>query len=134
MTRLNLILFSIFLLSAAKAFAEDPPAAFRPPQPPSIDPAADFDDMEDDLMEMGDDGFRPPPPPPPPGGASSGGTNVPVTPGFDHGNAPSMPVGGGNFGGNSGKAKIQFKLVDGEYWEKGKKRPRGHSQKRASVK
>ncbi len=28
---------------------------FIPPRPPPLDPAMDFDDMEEDMMEMGDE-------------------------------------------------------------------------------
>jgi hypothetical protein len=127
MTLRGHFLISILLLGGLRAHAQEAPPAFQPPRPPPIEPGADFDDMEDDLMEMGDDGFRPPPPPPPPGSASSAGTQtVQPTPGFDRSNMGGAPTGGGNFGGNSGQAKLKFKIVEGEYWEKGKKRSRGN--------
>lgn len=96
---------------------------FQPPRPPPIDPGADFDDMEEDLMEMGDEGFRPPPPPPPPAGSAGGSPGSPPNVGFDRGHSAGA-VGGGNFG-STPSAKLKFKVVEGEFWEKGKKRPRG---------
>lgn len=85
---------------------------FQPPRPPPLDPATDFEDMEEDMMEMGDEGFRPPPPP-------QTGTPAPPPP-----QDFRPPANGSSFGG-PGNAKKIFKIVDGEYWEKGKKRTRG---------
>ncbi len=121
------LLLILILLSAAPLFAQD---TGRPPGPPPIDNAADFDDMEEDLMEMGDEGFRPPPPPPPGGSSSPGGPGTmpgPPPPTFGGGGGA---VGGGNFGAATSAAKMKFKVVEGEFWEKGKKRSRG---KRASA-
>lgn len=105
-SRLFLIILAAFSVHAARA--QD----FVPPRPPPLDPATDFEDMEEDMMEMGDEGFRPPPPPPPPGGAVPPPQIRPDTgnPGFG--------------GGNMKEAKLKFQLVD-DFWEKGKKRARG---------
>lgn len=99
---------SLFLGPAAKA--QD----FVPPRPPPVDPTSDFEEMEEDMLEMGDEGFRPPPAPgtPPPNS-----TAPPID---------IRPSGGGATGTAFGQnSKLKFQLVDGEYWEKGKKRGRG---------
>lgn len=84
---------------------------FIPPRPPPLDPATDFEDMEEDMMEMGDEGFRPPPPPPPMGSTPPPEIRPPAT--------------GSSFGsGNMKESKLKFQVVD-EFWEKGKKRGRG---------
>ncbi len=109
--RLLLLIFTV--LSVRTALAQD----FVPPRPPPLDPATDFEDMEEDMMEMGDEGFRPPPPPPPMGAGAP-----PVAPQIrpDTGN----PAFGGGGGSNMKDSKLKFQLVE-EYWEKGKKRGRG---------
>ena len=105
MNRRYLILLSV-LFSVWVASAQE----FIPPRPPPLDPATDFEDMEEDMMEMGDEGFRPPPPPP------MGSTPPPEI-------RPSAT--GSAFGsGNSKESKLKFQVVD-EFWEKGKKRGRG---------
>jgi len=104
---LNLIFLSLFLPAVA---AQE----FVPPAPPPLDPATDFEDMEEDMMEMGDEGFRPPPPPPPPPPQNTQGPPPP----------DNRPAATGTAFGNQ-NAKVKFKLVEGEYWEKGKKRTRG---------
>lgn len=104
--RTILILISM-LTFAMTAKAQE----FVPPKPPPLDPTTDFEEMDDDLIEMGDEGFRPPPPPPPPPGPVS---DMPRDMGGATGTA---------FGSTSGKLK--FKIVEGQFWEKGKKRGRG---------
>lgn len=104
----------ILALTAGKVWAQ---ADFQPPKPPPLDPATDFEEMEEDMMEMGDEGFRPPPPPPPPG------AGLPVAPPELRPQINGGGGGGSNFGANN--SKVRFQLVDGEYWEKGKKRTRG---------
>jgi hypothetical protein len=92
---------------------------FQPPRPPALDNDA-FDD--DDELDLGDDvggGYRPPPPPAPPGGAAGA---APGSPG-DSGR-PTQPPLYTQSTFTSAK-KFQFKIVEGEYWEKGKKRQRG---------
>ncbi len=88
---------------------------FQPPRPPPLDPATDFEDMEEDMMEMGDEGYKPPAPPP-------NGNNVqpPPPPPMD----THQSANGAAFGTAASKNKI-FKIVDGEFYEKGKKRTRG---------
>lgn len=116
---------AIFLF-ASSAQAQD----FQPPRPPPMDPNADFDDMDEELMEMGDEGFRPPPPPPPAGQSGVGGPpnlGAPGGAGFDRFNGGTPmggAVGGGNFGGGATAPKLKFKIVEGEFWEKGKRRGR----------
>ena len=97
----------------------DPPGGYRfqPPRPPPLD-SSDLEevDEEDDDFEMGDEGSsiemaNPPPPqaaPPMPGGLPPPST----------------------FNASAGSGKLRFQLVEGEFWEKGKKRQRGDRQKR----
>lgn len=106
----------INFVSLAKAQETGSDFRFQPPRPPPLDPATDFDDMDEDTMEMGDDGMRPPPPPPTP--PSYGGP----TPEF---NPPSIPTNRGGYSARSGDGKIHFQVVEGEFLEKGKKRGRG---------
>ena len=109
-----LILFLGLGLTGRELRAEDM-SRFQPPRPPPLDSDA-FDPDEDDAMELGEEGFRPPPPPPPPGGAATGG-------GF---NPPPSSVAPMNLNGPITSAKkFRFKLVEGEFYEKGKKRSRG---------
>jgi hypothetical protein len=105
--RCFLLLSAVFSLRAASA------QEFIPPRPPPLDPATDFEDMEEDMMEMGDEGFRPPPPPPPMGSGSTSPLEI-------------RPAATGSaFGsGNMKESKLKFQVVD-EFWEKGKKRGRG---------
>jgi hypothetical protein len=81
----------------------------RGPRPPPLD-GADFDDTTEDEFEMGDQPNRmnPPPPPPPPAAAP------PPVNDF----RPSTPLNSGEPG------KLHFKVVEGQFWEKGKRRGR----------
>ena len=101
------MLLGCAVTQARLAHAQD----FQPPRPPPLDPATDFEDMEEDMMEMGDEGYRPPQPPPPP-------VNLPPTP------PPDTHANGAAFGANASKNKV-FRVVEGEFYEKGKKRTRG---------
>lgn len=94
---------------------------FAPPPPPPLD-GQEFDELEDDI-DMGDDSFRPPPPIPSTG-AAGGAPNTPPNNGVPE-FRPSGGGGGGssNFGQTTGK--LRFQVVDGEFYEKGKKRSRG---------
>lgn len=123
--KIRFALFSLSLMflsiHAAPSLAQDNGYRFQPPRPPPLD-GADFDEGEDEV-EMDDD-FRPPPPPPPMGGV--GGTPPPPS-NFP---PPAGGGGGGDFrpGGGFGSTtpdQFRFKIVEGEYWEKGKKRTRG---------
>lgn len=128
------IAFRALILSMALATVTAFPAQaqdFQPPRPPPLDPNADFDDMDEELMEMGDEGFRPPPPPPPAGQSGVGGPPNLGAPGggagfdrFNGGTPMGGAMGGGNFGGGATAPKLKFKIVEGEFWEKGKKRGR----------
>jgi hypothetical protein len=126
-TALATLILTVLAPLGFQAVAQD----FQPPRPPPMDPNADFDDMDQELMEMGDEGFNPPPPPPPTGGAPNSGGPPPMgSPGgagFDRFGG-GTPVGGGNFG-QATAAKLKFKVVEGEFWEKGKKRTRGDRSK-----
>jgi hypothetical protein len=108
----TLFLSLLALLNPAPSFAQspsEPPGGYRfqPPRPPSVE---DF--YDDDEIELGDEGatgFRPPPPPttPPPPPAN----NLPMEDGFARGTRDTK--------------KLKFEVVDGIYYEKGKKRSRG---------
>src|SRR5688500_18580910 len=56
------------------------PYKFQPPPPPPLDGANDYDELDDDGFENGDDGFRPPPPPPLPPGTQVGAPPAPPPP------------------------------------------------------
>ncbi len=93
---------------------------FAPPPPPPLEPP-EYDELEDEEF---DDGFRPPPPPAiapvPPGGMN----NVPPPPQQP---PPSPPPDfrSNNSYMNASPGKFRFQVVDGEYYQKGKKRGRG---------
>lgn len=110
--KLRFLILILTAFSCRMAHAQQ----FIPPRPPPLDPATDFEDMEEDMMEMGDEGLRPPPPPPPIG---AGSTAPPPQIRPDPG--PGMKGGGGD---NMKDSKLKFQLVD-DYWERGKKRIRG---------
>jgi hypothetical protein len=101
-------------LSAPRSWAQD--SRFQPPRPPPLDGEA-FDDDED-VMELGDEGYRPPPPPPPmgnSGGPSNGAADFrPPPPGLTN-----------LSGSTTSPKKFKFQVVEGEFYEKGKKRTRG---------
>lgn len=112
-------LLTLFYLVPGPLSAQEADAyKFAPPPPPALE---DYDELDDDGFENGEDSFRPPPPPIP--GQQVGGP----TPGFG-GSAPPPPPppdfrNTGSYISQPGK--FRFKIVDGEYWEKGKKRSRG---------
>lgn len=113
-------LLTVVYLSASSAWAQEADAyKFAPPPPPALE---DYDEIEDDGFENGDDTFRPPPPPMP--GQQVGGP----APGFGAPGTPPPPPppdfrNSGSYISQPGK--FRFKIVDGEFWEKGKKRSRG---------
>lgn len=87
---------------------------FQPPKPPPLDTATDFDDLEDEeMVEVGDEGFRPPTPP-------QNNSFQPPPPDF---RPPPARANGGRGSGLSGK--VRFELIEGEFYERGKKRGRG---------
>lgn len=108
---------SVFPLGTRAQDSAPPPDNFRF-QPPPIDEG--YDEVEEDSMEIGDDGFVPPPPPP-------GSTPPPPPPGPGPGFADRGGNGGSAFG-SPGSQKLRFQIVEGEFWEKGKKRQRGKKQ------
>lgn len=90
---------------------------FAPPPPPPLDPP-EYDELEDEEF---DDGFVPPPPPviaPVPM------NNVPPPP-----SQPPPPPADFRSSNNaymsSGPGKFRFQVVEGEFYQKGKKRGRG---------
>lgn len=96
------------LRATAQPVPPEPPK-FQPPRPP--DPNADFDDPAEENLELGDAPNRlAAPPPPPPGGAIP-----PPVSDFRPAVAPSAKLDPG---------KPHFQLVEGEFWEKGKRRGR----------
>ena len=113
------VLLCLILITRFSAFAQ-PEMKFQPPPPPPLD---DYEELDDDGYEAGDDGFRPPPPPPLPPGATNpganGGSNMPNPP------PPPPDFRASNAAYVSAPGKFRFRLVDGEFWEKGKKRSRG---------
>lgn len=121
---LHLLIF--FLLHGAPDVhaQADPPGGYRftPPRPPPLD--SEEDDDEDEDFEMGDEGHAGVPPNangmpgmPPPG----------LPPPVADGGSGFVGGSGGSAGGSTGKLK--FKIVEGEFWEKGKKRQRGERSK-----
>lgn len=101
------------------ALAQDPPR-FQPPRPPALD--QDFEDSGEDDFD-GDQPTRAPPP------AVSGtsGLNAPapapVAPSADL--KPSTSLNNG-----AEQNKLRFKVVDGAFYEKGKRRGRAPLNKR----
>lgn len=109
--RLALLIFVLFTCFGSKA------QEFAPPPPPPLD---EYEELDDEGFES-DDAFRPPPPPLPPGAQPPGGANAgaapPPPPPPDYRNSNAAYI--------SQPGKFRFKIVDGEFWEKGKKRTRG---------
>lgn len=114
-------LLILSLVSIRSAWAQE---EFAPPPPPPLE--SELDDFDDDIPEMeGDVGFAPPTPPPP---APPGGNPSPIqgsTAGVP-GPPPAQPM---DFRTSNnafiGRGKFRFEIVDGEFYEKGKKRGRG---------
>lgn len=104
---LSILILLTGMTSARLAHAQD----FQPPRPPPLDPATDFEDMEEDMIEMGDEGYRPP-------GALPQNNAPPPSP-------PPIDRASGSAFGNAAHANKVFQIVEGEFWEKGKKRSRG---------
>src|SRR5262245_4466292 len=112
------LLAMILFLAAAPAWGQKRATAqegdaykFAPPPPPPLD---DYEEMDDECFDT-DEAFRPPPPPVPPGGAPTQNSAPPPPPADLRSNESYVSAPG----------KFRFRVVDGEYWEKGKKRTRG---------
>jgi hypothetical protein len=114
---LSIVILLAGLSAGRIARAQD----FQPPRPPPLDPATDFEDMEEDMMEMGDEDYRPP-------GTNPQGNNN-GSPNNNYGAPPPPPPpidhASGSAFGNAAHANKVFQIVEGEFWEKGKKRSRG---------
>ena len=101
----------IHLSLSARAWAQDPPR-FQPPRPPPMD--QDFEDPAEDELENSDAPSRAQAIPPP-------STGVPISPPppvteF----RPQQPPPTGTID----SAKLKFKVVEGQFYEKGQKRGR----------
>lgn len=109
---MSILTFVLTLVLHPRALHAQEDFRFQPPRPPPLD--VDFDDEDEE--EMGDDFSRIPTAP---AVVNPGGNNRVEPP-------PPPPTGGSDFGSSSVSAgKFRFRLVDGDYWEKGKKRARG---------
>jgi hypothetical protein len=114
------LLLSLTVVRLAHAQEDDNPVAV--PQPAQFaPPPPDFD--EDEFEEVDPDGTGVARPAPLPGGANPIPGNMPNEGGggFNPGSGGSRRFGGGN--GSSGD-KVKFQVVEGEYFEKGKRRGR----------
>lgn len=106
---LALLTLTLFLGLSLSGWAQED-VKFAPPRPPPMDPEEEFEELEEEAMEMGDGSYRPPPPPPP---SSPPPQNI-------------QPRGRGSQAfGQSGSGKLKFHVVEDEFYEKGKKRGRG---------
>lgn len=119
------MLLAVMPPSLKRAHAQEPDGGYRfePPQPPPLD-GPDLDEPDEDVMEMGDEGgYRPPPPPPPMPQTQEGNGTANFTP------PPQqdlrLPPA---FSNSHTSGKLHFRVVDGEFWEKGKKRTRGKTE------
>ena len=109
----------------SQAFGQADGFRFQPPRAPTPMELDDFDD--EDTFDLTDE---PPPRPPMPGGTAGGSGGfapVPVGPGGSPGNGgpppefrPQQP-----YSRTTSAKDFRFQVVEGEYWEKGKKRTRG---------
>lgn len=109
-------------------FGEDGDSDYQyQPPPPPTDIPEDF--VDDSINGSGDDEDSPPVPPPFPGaGVPPMNNGRPIPQMGQSRPAPSYPSGGGQFGNTTLSNKLRFKIVEGLFWEKGKKRPRGERQ------
>jgi hypothetical protein len=85
---------------------------FAPPPPPPLD---EYEEFDGDGFE--DETFSPPSPPPLPPGNQDNAAAAPPPPPPDYRSSNSAYI--------SQPGKFRFKIVEGEFWEKGKKRSRG---------
>ena len=116
---MNVSIWLFVILLPLSAIAQDGDGGdvgfrFQPPTPPPLDTATDFEDMDEDSMETGDEGFRPPPLP-------QNNSFQPPPPSSMPDFRPSMPRGGTS----TLSGKVRFEVVDGHFFETGKKRGRG---------
>ncbi len=88
--------------------------------PPPMEPP-EYDEIEDE--ELGDENFSPPPPPPTPPGA--GTPTQQIMPQQQQPPPPPPPPRDNPAFGSSKSGKLRFKIVEGEFYTKGKKRGRG---------
>lgn len=122
----------LILFFARFAFAQETDAPggfhFQPPRPPPMDSNVEMDEPDDEEpMEIGDEPLRPGQLPPAPGALGAPpefrppGTAAPVNFG-----------GSGGYGASASNSdgKIRFQVVEGEFWQKGKKRERGNRRSR----
>ncbi len=103
----------------------DPNYRFQPPQPPPLDTNSDFEDFDEDMVEMDEEGFEPPLPPSPPSGLPSNMGRPPMPPSNSSNDYPPPSFTGGDRATRSNPGKLRFQIVDGEFFEPGKKRGRG---------
>jgi len=105
------ILFLVMLIFCGRVlWAQDPPR-FSPPKPPPLD--GEFDDPENEDADM-------PKAPPPSNGMPPPSYSPPPMPSTGGNDRPSVSQPG----------KFHFQTVDGEFYEKGKKRGRAPINKR----
>ncbi|MGZ3723348.1 MAG: hypothetical protein ACXVA9_10480 [Bdellovibrionales bacterium] len=103
------VLLAGLLILSPRIWAQDPPR-FQPPRPPPMD--QDFEDPAEDELENGDAPNRAVVPP-----ATVGSPQPAAPPVTDF--RPAQPVPSA-----ADQSKVKFKVVDGEFYEKGKKRGR----------
>ncbi len=107
---------------------DDDSYEYQPPPPPTDIPEDFVDDSPPDDPELSAEEGTPAFPQVPPPIPQSGGPPIPQL-GNQRPTAP-LGVGGGaaSFGKSTTANKLRFDLVEGEYWEKDKKRTRGKSR------
>ncbi len=111
---------TLFIVAALVNFSAKAQDSDSAPIPPSIGGPGDFDQGEEELIEIDDEGIR-----------RSGDMTAPDS---SNSESPGPIFRGratdvGSYGGYSGSSgKIEFKIVADEFWEKGKKRQRAPRQ------
>ena len=122
------IALGLFVILSVPAVRADDASKLQPPHAPSLDSDM-FDDDDDfdfppDFPGMGGPGASPHGLPPGVSHPAQNGAN----PFNGNGAPPTTDAGGASAWSQStttSAKKFRFKLVEGEYWEKGKKRTRG---------
>ncbi len=131
MSRVLTLLMCFLLLSSPsyRAHAQtDPQGGFpiRPPPPPPPAP----NDLDDQFEEVQEDPGQPgqfiPAIPPPRNDDGNAGPPPPPSP-----TPTSRPSGGSNSFSKPGTNGIQFQIVEGEFYVRGKRRSRGNDRRRA---